>query len=104
MAALLLVGSAPYPIDDRGTAFLVEWIRDLCVREDGKPLGDEAAAACLRLADEIEASTANDPIELGDTAIEGLCAYVMRDYLVRGHDEMTALYFALRRYRGDPLF
>lgn len=94
--ALLLVGAASYPIDDRGTAFLVEWIRQLAGDDDDDGL------ACVALADEIEANS-GEPIELGFHAIEGLCAYVLRDHLVQGHAELTALYYALRRYRGDPV-
>src|ERR1700733_10589126 len=93
--ALLLVGAASYSIDDRGAAFLVEWIRQLAG-------DDDAGLACVALADEIEANS-GEPIELGWPAIEGLCAYVLRDYLVQGHAELTALYYALRRYRGDPV-
>jgi hypothetical protein len=91
----LLVGAAPYHLDDTGTSFLLEWIRQLAG-------DDEDGQACSRLADEIEAG-GDEPIELGQHAIEGLCAYVMRDYLVQGHGELTALHYALRRYRGDPI-
>lgn len=100
MAVTLLVGAAPYRIDDRGTEFLLEWIR-LWEGERGGDLDDDLRA-CLELADEIEASD-GEPVELGHSAIEGLCAYVLRDYFVHGHEELSALYFALRRYRGDPV-
>jgi hypothetical protein len=34
--------------------------------------------------------------------VEGLTG-VLRDYHVQGHEEMTAFYYALRRFRGDPI-
>lgn len=101
METVLLVGAAPYRLNERSVAFLLEWIRHSCSNDKGEPL-DDACRAALELAAEIEAS-ADEPLELGKTAIEGLCTYVLRDYLVHGDEEMTAFYYALRRYRGDPV-
>jgi hypothetical protein len=94
-AVVLLVGAAPYRLDDFGADLLTEWIRQLAP-------DDDAGRAVRALADRMEASE-GEPVELGDTEIEGLTAYVIRDYNVQGHDELTALHYALRRYRGDPI-
>lgn len=83
---------------------MVETIHDLR-KGDEEFLLDEHVSACLRLANSIESQllgTARGPIELGVTETEGLSSYVLRDYLVCGHEGLTALHEALRRIRGDP--
>lgn len=92
---VLLIGAAEFRLDARAAELLLEWIRDLAP-------DDAMGVAILELADEIEASE-GEPIELGHTAIEGLSAYVLRDYLVRGDEALTALLCAVRRYCGDPV-
>lgn len=96
----LLIGAAPYRIDAQGTDWLIDAIRKLA------NVHDAMGHACIELADTIERQRTeknNEPIELGHFAIEGLQAYVIRDYHVQGHTELTALYCALRRYSGDPI-
>jgi hypothetical protein len=103
MGVTLLIGAAPYQLDDRAATWLVETTRQFCAEED---LSDPFVAAPLALAAEIEQRLSRgdaEPIELGSTAVEGLLDHVLRDFLVAGHTEMTAFFFALRRYRGDPV-
>jgi hypothetical protein len=103
---VLLIGAAPYRLDRHGAEYLLKWIRQSCRDKSGQPL-DEMAAACLLLGEVLEDDLARgespEPVELGQSQVEGLLAYVLRDYLVQGDAELTALYYALRRYRGDPV-
>jgi hypothetical protein len=108
---VLLIGAAPYRLDERGARWLEETIRERFRVDDGRPVGlselDEAARACIRLADvlaeDLASGSSPEPIELGRWQVEGLLAYVLRDYLVQSDEELAALYVALRRYRGDPV-
>ena len=105
---VLLLGFTPFRLDERTGKWLSETIRVACADdEDGSPNNTECAE-CLRLADVLEGDLARghspEPIELGHSLVEGLAKYVLRDYLVQeGEPELTALYYALRRYRGDPV-
>jgi hypothetical protein len=106
MAIVLLVGAAPYRLSEDAARWLEEMIRRLCVDEGGHAL-DLPARACLQLADVIkenlEQGSSPEPIELGRLQVEGLLAYVLRDFVVQGPEEMTELQYALRRFRGDSL-
>ena len=101
MAAVrVLIGASPFDLDDRAAAYLVEWIRGLCQNEEGLPI-DVGCAETLTFADEVERGE-EDPIELGQSVISVLHAYVLRDYLVHGDTTMEALFAAVCRFLDQP--
>jgi hypothetical protein len=108
---VLLIGGAEYPLDEVDARWLEHVIRTTAVDETGRAL-DRTATAALQVADviaqDLERSTFEEPIELGRSHIEGLLAYAFHDIdaadvfaHVAGSDAVAALYLALRRYRGQ---
>jgi hypothetical protein len=72
----------------------VQAIRRRRVDERGRPL-DEDARSCLQLADvlaeDLAAGRSPEPIELGRSHVEGLCAYVLEGEDIAGVEELTDL-------------
>jgi hypothetical protein len=101
----LLIGAAPYQLNEDTARWLETMIRRLCVDDGGHAL-DIPARACLQLADMIAESVERgeplEPIELGRLQAEGLLAYVLRDETFQGHAELATLYWGLRRFRDSP--
>jgi hypothetical protein len=79
---VLLIGAAEYPLTPDEAARLEQAIRRRCVDERRLPRDDDARA-CLQLADilaeDLEAGTSPEPIELGINHVEGLREYVVGD-------------------------
>jgi hypothetical protein len=100
----LLIGAAEYRVSDVQARRLEQTIRRRCIDEHGHPL-DEAARACLQLADvlaeDFAAGVNPEPIELlGRSHVEGLCEYVLEEEDVAAVEGLTDLCDALKRYRG----
>jgi hypothetical protein len=106
MAIVLLIGAAPYPLNDDSARWLEETIRQRCAYDTGYAR-DLAARACLQLADvlaeDLRWGELSEPIELGSLHAEGLLTYVLQDPPDPTHEELTTLYWGLRRFRGDPV-
>jgi len=99
------IDSASCPLAEAESRWLAEAIRSRYKQEAG-PL-DACARACLELADALAEEhtrrSPGEPITISDLHVEGLCGDVLGDELVRGNEGLTALYRALRRYRGEPV-
>ncbi len=105
METVIRIDSAFCPLAEAESRWLAEAIRAR-YRDEAGPL-DTYARACLDLADalaqEHARSSPSEPITIGDLHVEGLCGDVLGDELVRGNERLSALYRALRRYRGEPV-
>jgi hypothetical protein len=105
MTITLLIGAVPYRLHENSARWLGEMIRQFCVDVAG-PL-DLPARACLQLADviaeDLERGSSPEPIELGRLHVDGLLAYVFRDSLRRGDEDLTTLCWGLQRFRVDPV-
>jgi hypothetical protein len=100
---VLLIGAAEYVVSDLEARRLEHAIRRRCLDARGRALDDDARA-CLQLADVLAeglAAGTPEPIEIGRSHVEGLCAYVLEDEEIAGVDELTDLCDALKRYRDD---
>jgi hypothetical protein len=94
----LLIDAAEYRVTDVQARRLEQAIRRSCIDEHGHPL-DDAARACLQLADVLAEDLATgyspEPIELGISQAEGLRQHVVEDEDV---EELTELRDAIKRY------
>jgi hypothetical protein len=102
---VISIDSASYLLAEADSRWLAEAIRSRYKDEVG-PL-DACARACLDLAEELAAESARrsprKPIRIGYLHVGGLCGDVLDDELVQGNERLSALYRALRDYRGEPV-
>jgi hypothetical protein len=103
MEVVFVIGAAEYRVPGDEAWRLEGVIRDKCVDLHGRPL-DHNARACIQLADvireDLERGESPEPIELGRSHVEGLCAYVTEDAEIASVATLTDLCDALKRYRG----
>lgn len=105
METVIRIDSASFPVAEAESRWLAEAIRSR-YKEEAGPL-DACARACLELADALTEEhtrrSPREPITISDLHVGGLCGDVLGDELVRGNARLTALYRALRSYRGEPM-
>jgi hypothetical protein len=101
MQVTLLVGAASFSVEEEEAWWLVHRIRETCVHDSHRPR-DASSVACLQLADvladDLDASSSPEPIELGRTHAVGLTEHVLVPSVVEEHG-IRALYEALIRLR-----
>ena len=92
MTIVLLIGAAPYRLDEDAARWLMETIRRSCTYNTGFAR-DVVARACLQLADviaeDLDRGDSPEPIELGRSHVDGLLAHVFRDDAFWGDEELT---------------
>jgi hypothetical protein len=105
MEIVLLIGNAPYPLNERAARWLEDAIRERCVDELGQAL-DPPAGACLEHADvlreELERGVSH-PIELGRPHLTGLCVHVLDEQAARRSERLRPLLEACREVGGDAV-
>jgi hypothetical protein len=85
MEIVLLIGAAPYPLNESAARWLENAIRERCVDELGRAV-DPSARACLELADILSGDLtrrSSQPIELGTSHVTGLCVHVLDEGAAR---------------------
>ncbi len=111
MEVTLLIGAAPYTLDEQSAHWLERTIRERYSDDAGRALlldeldagGRDCVLLADVLADDLAAGECPQPIELGSSMIGALTSVVLRDYLPGGGGGLSALYRAMRRYLGDPI-
>lgn len=102
---VIRIDSASCPPADGESRWLAEAIRSR-YRDEAGPL-DASARACLELAEALTAESTRRspraPLRISYLQVAGLCGDVLDDELVQGNERLSALYRALRHYRGEPV-
>jgi hypothetical protein len=96
-----LIGGRAYPVDEKGTRWLVEHLRQWFVVN---PMPVEAEPADIERAQLlIEAILEDDPepLELGLPDVNVLCI-ALGDHLVAGNVGLEALFNGAQRLQGQP--
>ena len=103
MEIVLLIGAAPYPLNESAARWLENAIREHCVDELGRAV-DPSARACLELADVLRHDLerrSSQPIELRRSHVAGLCVHVLDERGARRSERLRRLLEGCLRARDD---
>lgn len=102
MKIVLLIGAAPYPLNERAARWLEDAIRERCLDELGRAL-DHPAHACLELADVLKEDLergSSQSIALERSHVTGLRVHVLDEQAARRSERLRSLYEACQRFGG----
>jgi hypothetical protein len=105
MEIVLLIGAAPYPLNESAARWLENAIRENCVDQLGRAL-DPSARACLELADVLSGDLerrSSQPIELGRSHVTGLCVHVLDERAARRSERLRRLLEGCLRAGDDAV-